>query len=228
MRLQYKELGFSIEIDLDINFIPFLNNTIIIQIDFGTNYNSMELELNVEIKVNNHENHSYLAINSLIFLPPTKISFKKDFKLNVLDEYLILKFIFKKKPRSSKDHLGIINEGNTCYMNSIIQTLFNLQIVHKLIFENQNYNEIMLNFKELFNKLKTGTNAVKAGNILKLENDVWKSQQDAQEIFTKVIENFKPFSEKFKGKIETIISIINKDDRKNTQEFLFLHVDLQV
>ena len=91
MRLQYKELGFSIEIDLDINFIPFLNNTIIIQIDFGTNYNSMELELNVEIKVNNHENHSYLDINSLIFLPPTKISFKKDFKLNVLDEYLILK-----------------------------------------------------------------------------------------------------------------------------------------
>ena len=177
------------------------------------------------MKVYNEKNHRSLdhwdKYRKNLFSYENYIQLNKLYRDKIKN--LILKFKFKKIPRSCKDHVGIINEGSTCYMNSIIQTLFNLPIVNKIVSEHQNNNEIILNFKKLFYNLKNEKNAVKATNIynpLKIKN--WNSQQDAQEIFAEVIEKLNEifrFSYLFEG-IEEI--------NENKEKFIFLILDLQV
>ncbi len=53
-------------------------------------------------------------------------------KHNLLFEIVLVKHI-----PSSKEFKGIRNEGNTCYMNSIIQILYFLRPFRKLIIESK-------------------------------------------------------------------------------------------
>ena len=229
MRLEYKELKANL--DIDIKIVPNINNnSFIIELNFQKiSNNFVEIPLKIERKLYNNKNHlehykkcDELEISNNNFTKKYKpITYNNLYRDKIKN--LILKFKFKKIPRSCKDHVGIINEGSTCYMNSIIQTLFNLPIVNKIVSEHQNNNEIILNFKKLFYNLKNEKNAVKATNIynpLKIKN--WNSQQDAQEIFAEVIEKLNEifrFSYLFEG-IEEI--------NENKEKFIFLILDLQV
>ena len=85
--------------------------------------------------------------NSFNFLKGQKLELKKLTKQEIEignyediiydgDDYLIKIILSSKKKlkTANKEYSGISNEKNTCYLNSIFQTFFNLKILRKIIF----------------------------------------------------------------------------------------------
>lgn len=98
---------------------------------------------------------------------------------------------------------GIINEGNTCYMNSLIQFLYNcpffvINIIsintnsEKFLKEEHNKNKkIIISLKKIFYKLFNNNDCPISIKEIFLDTDLinfWNSQQDIEEIFTKIYE----------------------------------------
>ena len=127
------------------------------------------------------------------------------------------------KLNSSKcyDHIGIINEGNTCYMNSMIQILFHLPIVRSLIFKSlysDNNINVVASLQKLFFALLTENSPIKIQYMLSALDLDTRNQHDVHEIFTNLLETIEKvitnFSDNFLGITEQIIH-----DRYNDVEF---------
>jgi len=134
------------------------------------------------------------------------------------------------------DFIGIINEGNTCYMNSIIQILFHLPIVRSLIFKNafpdkEEYYAV-INLQRLFYALMTETSAIRISymfNVLGLDK---KIQHDVHEIFVNLLETIEKvitnFSDNFLGTTEQIVGekFSDKEFSRKTETFCFIELPI--
>jgi uncharacterized UBP type Zn finger protein len=62
---------------------------------------------------------------------------------------------------------GIVNEGNTCYMNSMLQTLFSLTSFRKAIYQSEpSKDEVMLALQRIFYNLQMGKESVRTPELL--------------------------------------------------------------
>ena len=136
---------------------------------------------------------------------------------------------------SSPMKQGISNEGNTCYMNTIIQSIYNLPFLRKEIFNlKTTVNIVILIIQRIFYNLSHATTPIKITDIfkaLKWERAYWNAPQDATEIYMILYDIISSENEKIKdhceGEMKTIIECPARNFKSERKErFLFLSLDI--
>ena len=143
--------------------------------------------------------------------------------------------------------IGIANEGNTCYMNTIIQSMFNLPILKQAIMQvpltvekikevsdDSNPNMVYFVIQKIFYKLSHSRTPIKIVDLfkaMKWERNYWNVPQDACEIYMIIYEKLSSLSEQIKqiceGEMQTTIQCTEKEFRsKRSENFLFLSLDI--
>ncbi|KAH8888720.1 ubiquitin carboxyl-terminal hydrolase [Thozetella sp. PMI_491] len=124
-------------------------------------------------------------------------------------------------------YVGLKNQGATCYLNSLLQSLYFTNAFRKAIYHiptqhDENMTNSAYTLQRLFYQLQTSTQAVGTNELTKSFG--WETrhifeQQDVQELSRKLMERMeekmkgteyeKVLPEMFSGKIKTYISCIN-------------------
>ncbi|KAI5188493.1 ubiquitin carboxyl-terminal hydrolase 7 [Nematocida sp. AWRm77] len=125
---------------------------------------------------------------------------------------------------------GMINLGSTCYLNSIIQTLFHIKSFTKELFK-QNLGKKTLEMQKLFYKLEkeqTYVDTTGFANTFKL-NEPLDDQQDIQEFFKFLLDElekeakdtpfFKYIEDIFYGTLASEIECKNGCRRERTEKY---------
>ena len=97
-----------------------------------------------------------------------------------------------KQPEKCTEYVGIVNEYNTCYMNSVIQALFHLPVIRKAVYKIPSCEEsTIFAFQKAFYHLQTESTLLKLLFLYKALNwpkSYWNNQQDAQEILLGILD----------------------------------------
>jgi ubiquitin C-terminal hydrolase len=163
--------------------------------------------------------------------------------LNSQTDPLILKIRFTcpgKNVETCTKYNGLHNEGNTCYMNSIIQCLYHINILKKLIFKLPvpEDNPIFA-LQNIFWGLQSGDmKTVDLFEAMKMEKSEYNSQQDVQEMFSVLLDligetylklmDENSFTTFFEGSLMTKIECKDIEYVSHKSEgFLFLGLDIE-
>lgn len=172
--------------------------------------------------------------------------------LNELDSYTFegkLKFLINIKfqpPKSNRinyrktvGYIGLINQGSTCYMNSVLQCLFHICAFRKIVFslptkgDEDITKSVSLALQRLFILLQKSEIAPSTSELTRAfgwdQNEVYQ-QNDVQEFMRVLIENIKQkmkgtenaeaISQLFRGKLSNFVTCLDLDHTsKNEEEF---------
>jgi ubiquitin C-terminal hydrolase len=165
-------------------------------------------------------------------------------------EKLIDPFIFRIKITTPSiniqkcdEHIGIINEGNTCYMNSVIQSLFHIKHLRKAIYNIPTAEESPIYaIQKVFFSLQNDKSSIKLLNLFKSlnwEKSFWNSQQDVQEIFYFIfnllsdqeknyLDSNAQLSDLCEGNLKSKINCIDIEfESEKDEKFLFLQLFIE-
>lgn len=158
---------------------------------------------------------------------------------------IMIKVSLSDKPNiflPSKQYIGIANEGFTCYMNTIVQTIYHLPFLRNEILSKDNKSSIndinqlvLFTLKKIIYLLHNSINSYipikELFHALGWERSFWNSPQDVQEIYSYLYEIFSSrnpiIKDNCEGELTTVIEVPCKDyiSRKK-EKFLFLQLDI--
>ena len=155
----------------------------------------------------------------------------------------------RNEPKICKDEIGITNEGNTCYLNSVIQNIAHIPALRKIIYGIHSKENIFLfTLQKILFKLEKSNSTIKISDVVQskhflpllipnfpdepIDDLMPQQQQDAQEIFSYIFDNLlkidtdKRISNLCEGQLKTQIRCeeINHTST-NKENFLFLSLD---
>lgn len=147
--------------------------------------------------------------------------------------------------RQVTGYVGLVNEGTTCYMNSLLQTLFLITSFRKTLYSiiptDSEYDRIPQALRKLFGALQVSQNPPSTQELLKSfgwGRDEWHIQHDVQEFNYTLSDTLErnmngtlaqgAYSSLFKGKILQKIQCTNVDYQSNKhEEFIDLQLDVK-
>ena len=216
-------LTFNIEFNINYNSFRSHNSSIS-NLSYDTLITTQEITIppeyynNINIgnnKQNNNSNNNNLNIN-------------KNYEIPFVVELLVSKSFNNISKLDDGQYNGIKNEGATCYMNSMLQTLYSIYPFKKVVFqiptEKDDYSSIVLSLQRLFFDLITNHSPVSARNLInsfgwtreqiQIQHDV----QEFNQLLIEVMENkikgssFEgSFNKMFTGKYNNYIQCLNVD-----------------
>ena len=194
-------------------------DTLTFNIDYNINYNSFRSH-NSSISLE----YEKLTTTQEISIPPE--TYSKPINNIFVVELLITKKFNNISNLNEGQFNGIANEGATCYMNSMLQTLYSIYpfktTVFKIPTEKDDYSSIVLSLQRLFYDLFTNHSPVSARNLInsfgwtreqiQIQHDV----QEFNQLLIEVMENKMKgtdvegsFSKLFTGKYNNYIQCVN-------------------
>ena len=140
---------------------------------------------------------------------------------------------------------GIKNEGLTCYMNSIIQIMYNIPILVKYVMEtnidsnldgdkSKNY-EFVKSLKSIFLKLNEGYKTISIKELfskLDFPDNNWNMSHDAHEYYIKIVEILISLNQQIKTLVYGVLTgkIVVKEKNyisEKDEEVLFFELEIE-
>ena len=143
-------------------------------------------------------------------------NYHKIFYILQIQKYNIMSL----KRSLSEKKIGIQNEGNTCYMNSIIQSIYNNSFLLKNIMEINTNSELLLKEENIknkniisslqnifykLNKNKYSIKIIEIFNAFEWKRTFWNSPQDAEEIYMEIYQIISSYNNEIKNNCEGIL-----------------------
>ena len=208
-------LTFNIEFNITYNSFRSHNNSLS-NISYDTLYATQEVVIPPEYYMNNINNNTLSEIPFVVELLVSK-NFNNISKLD------------------KGQYNGIKNEGATCYMNSMLQTLYSISPFKKAVFQiptdKDDNSSIVLSLQRLFYDLITNHSPVSARNLINSfgwTREQIQIQHDVQEFNQLLIEEMEKkmkgtsvegsFNKMLTGKYNNYIQCIDFDYRSEIEE----------
>ena len=224
--------SLTFNIEFNINFNSFRShNSSISNLGYDTWFTTQEITIPPEYYnsiINNSNKQTNNQNNTLN-------NNNKNIEIPFVVELLVSKAFNNISKLEVGQYNGIKNEGATCYMNSMLQTLYSIYPFRKAVFqiptEKDDYSSIILSLQRLFFDLTTNHSPVSAKNLIKSfgwTREQIQIQHDVQEfnqLLIEVMENKMKgtadegsFSKMFTGKYNNYIQCLNVDYHSEIKE----------
>ena len=218
-------LTFNIEFNINYNSFRSHNSSIS-NLGYDTWFKTQEITIppeyynNINISNSNSKQNNNNQNNISNNIKNTDIPF--------VIELLVSKSFNNISKLDDGQYNGIKNEGATCYMNSMLQTLYSIYPFKKAVFqiptEKDDYSSIILSLQRLFYDLTTNHSPVSARNLInsfgwtreqiQIQHDVQEFNQLLIEVMEKKMRGTPvegSFSKMFTGKYNNYIECLDVD-----------------
>jgi ubiquitin C-terminal hydrolase len=237
----------SCKLSFRIEFIPA---DVAYNINAHTDNKPEDITIDIEFSLMNNTKYTFSRMNKKkwnitenpVFEHENWISYEQ-LVTNCQIDPLIMKIRFTtpgKKVEYCDDYHGLNNEGNTCYMNSIIQVLSHINMLKKFIYKLPlPEDNPVFALQTIFYNLRTNdTKVIDLFTAMKMEKSEWNSQQDVQEMFSILLDligetymklmDENSFTTYLEGTIKTMIECSEiKYVSNRSENFLFLQLDIE-
>ena len=216
----------------EVNYSSIIQvlDSLTFNIEFNINYNSFR----------SHNNSILITYDTLyktqeIIIPPEYYNINTFTEIPFIIELLVSKNFDNISKLDEGQYNGIKNEGATCYMNSMLQTLYSIYPFKKAVFQiptdKDDYSSIVLSLQRLFYDLITNHSPVSARNLINSfgwTREQIQIQHDVQEFNQLLIEEMEKkmkgtsvegsINKMLTGKYNNFIQCINVDYRSEISE----------
>ena len=232
LEIKIKKNNFNNKEIISHSSIIDILDSLTFNIDYNINYNSFRSHSNSLSNIS----YDISYTTQEIIIPPEYYTNN----INISDIPFVIELLVSKNFNNiSKiekgQYNGIKNEGATCYMNSMLQTLYSIYPFKKAVFQiptdKDDYSSIVLSLQRLFYDLLTNHSPVSARNLINSfgwTREQIQIQHDVQEFNQLLIEEMEnkmkgtsvegSFNKMFTGKYNNYIQCLYVDCRREIEE----------